>query len=271
MIKLSEMKEFDKITSRDNGRLISLRKIRDGKDASSIFIEGRRLTEEALRSPMVLEECFVSDAFDGEDLIDALIDRGTAVFFVADRLFPSISDTKTPQGIILIAKRTMPGKGAIEESLGRTAVPLVLFLKEINNPSNLGAVLRTAEAADISGVIVSTNSTDAFSSKSIRASMGAAFRIPVWEKVAFEDMVKWAKENDLSTVASDISASATYTAIDWTQPRVMIVGSEAHGLDASEIAGVDDTILIPMENGVDSLNLAVATGIILFEAKRQNG
>ena len=101
--------------------------------------------------------------------------------------------------------------------------------------------------------------------------MGAVFRLPVWENVAFEEMTKWAKANDLSTVASDISASVRYTEIDWTKPRLMIVGSEAHGLNVSELAGVDEKIVIQMENGVESLNLAVATGIILFEAKRQNG
>ncbi|HQZ97604.1 MAG TPA: RNA methyltransferase [Pyrinomonadaceae bacterium] len=271
MIKLRQMNEFDKITSRDNGRLVNLRKVRHGKDAASIFIEGRRLTEEALRSPLVLDECFVSDAFDGEDLVNAVNARGATVYFVADRLFASISDTKTPQGILVTAKRPKSGNNLIEDNLASAGLPLVLFLKEINNPSNLGAVLRTAEAADIAGVAVSTNSTDAFSSKSIRASMGAVFRLPVWENVGFEEITKWAKANDLSTIASDISASVRYTEIDWTKPRLMIVGSEAHGLNVSELAGVDEKIVIQMENGVESLNLAVATGIILFEAKRQNG
>ena len=140
MIKLRQMNEFDKITSRDNGRLVNLRKVRHGKDAASIFIEGRRLTEEALRSPLVLDECFVSDAFDGEDLVNAVNARGATVYFVADRLFASISDTKTPQGILVTAKRPKSGNNLIEDNLASAGLPLVLFLKEINNPSNLGAV-----------------------------------------------------------------------------------------------------------------------------------
>lgn len=264
------MKEFDKITSRDNGRLVNVRKIRDGKDPASIFIEGRRLAEETLRSGLELDECFVSDAFEGEDLIDAIGELGATVFFVAERLFASISDTKTPQGIVLKAKRPTSGKNDLESRLSSIALPLVLFLKEINNPSNLGAVLRTAEAADIAGVIVSTNSTDVFSAKSIRASMGAVFRVPVWENVSFDEMTAWADEKNLTTTASDVSGDKSYTEIDWKTPRLLVVGSEAHGLDANELATVGDKILIPMENGVESLNLAVATGIILFEAKRQN-
>ena len=270
MIKLSQMKEFDKINSRDNSRLVSVRKIRDGKVTTSIFVEGRRLAEEALRSSLELEECFVSDAFDGEDLIDAISERGATVLYVAERLFASISDTKTPQGIVLTAKRPTTGRHDIESRLGSTALPLVVYLKEINNPSNLGAVLRTTEAAGIAGLVVSTNSADSFSPKAIRASMGAVFRMPVWENAEFEEVIAWATAANCRTTASDISARGSYTQIDWTSARLLIVGSEAHGLSSDELDSVADKILIPMENGVESLNLAVATGIILFEAKRQN-
>ena len=269
MIKLNEMNHFDKITSRDNDRLANVRRIRDGKVADEIFIEGRRLVEEALRSDLKITGCLVSDQFDAVDLIDQLSDRGVGVLPVADRLFSSICETKTPQGIVVTAIRPSLGKDAIETRVRSGSLPLVLFLKEINNPSNLGAVMRTVEAADIAGMVISPRSADAFSPKAIRASMGAVFRMPVWEGAEFSQLAVWSEQNGLIVTASDVSADSSYTDIDWKIPRSLVIGSEAHGLGADELASVADKILIPMANGVESLNLAVATGIMLFEAKRQ--
>ncbi|MFT3745164.1 MAG: RNA methyltransferase [Pyrinomonadaceae bacterium] len=271
MIKLNEMNHFDKITSRENTRLANVRRIRDGKAEDEIFIEGRRLVEEALRSKLAISGCFVSDEFDGSDLIDEITERGIEVSLVASRLFSSICDTKTPQGIIVTATCPSAGKVRIETRIRSRRLPLVLYLKEVNNPSNLGAVMRTAEAADVAGVVISARSADAFSPKSIRASMGAVFRIPVWEGAEFSELTAWAEQNGLIVTASDVSAEKSYTEIDWKFPRLLVIGSEAHGLDAGELASVAEKILIPMANGVESLNLAVATAIMVFEAKRQNG
>ena len=146
---------------------------------------------------------------------------------------------------------------------------MFLFLKEINNPSNLGAIVRTAEAAGAIGVIVSKGSADVFSPKALRSAMGSSFRLPVWENAEFSEVLGWAKVHDLVTVAADILGTSSYTDIDWRIPSLLIFGSEAHGLGELELAAIDKTVLIPMENGVESLNLAVSAGIILFEARRQ--
>ena len=131
-------------------------------------------------------------------------------------------------------------------------------------------VQSAAEAADIAGMVISPRSADVFSPKAIRASMGAVFRMPVWEGAEFSQLTVWSEQNGLMVTASDVSADSSYTDIDWKIPRSLVIGSEAHGLEADELASVADKILIPMANGVESLNLAVATGIMLFEAKRQN-
>ncbi len=263
------MQNLEKITSRDNSRLVAARRVRDGKDRASIFIEGRRLVEEALRSDLDLEACFVIENFRSDGLVEMIAQRTRRIIELPGKIFHSIADTNSPQGVILISKRPFSSRELIEARATTALLPIVIFLKETNNPSNLGAILRTAEAAGIAGVIVSTNSADIFSTKALRASMGAAFRVPVWENAGFDEALTWAAANDFIATASGISLTIDYTEIDWMVPRLLIFGSEAHGLESAELKKIQEKIVIPMENDVESLNLAVSAGIILFEAKRQ--
>ncbi len=264
------MKEIKKISSRDNRRLINARNVRIGKVREQMFIEGRRLINETLASGLTIDECFVSDDFRDAEMFDAISEQTDAIAQIPARIFSSIADTGQSQGIILIAQRPTTSAELIESRLGVSRLQVVIFLKDINNPSNLGAVLRTAEAAGAAGVIVSTNSADVYSPKALRAAMGASFRLPVWDNAYFDDVLRWAKKKKLVTTAADASAVTSYTEIVWKKPRLLILGSESHGLSDAEIASIDEAVKIPMENDVESLNLAVSAGIILYEAKRQN-
>lgn len=263
------------ITSRDNQKLKFARSVRDGRETGFIFIEGARLAEEAFRSSLEIEEILIAEAFEGRDagrsFIQGLYGRDISPVVVADRLFASIADTRAPQGIVLIAKRPGTSLDGIGRALndGRFGIPVVVFLSEINNPSNLGAVFRTAEAAGAAGVIVSAGSADTFSPKSIRSAMGANLRLPVGENITFDEAIAWARKNGLVSTAADINGRVDYTEIDWKVPRLVIFGSEAHGLSGAEREAIDEIIKIPMESGVESLNVAVASGIVLFEARRQ--
>lgn len=267
------MREITKITSRDNAKLAIARKVRDGKVGDLIFIEGLRLAEETLRSGLFVSDCFVTPSFGessrGRELIGDLHSRDVRVSEVPENLFQSIADTNNSQGIILIAERPGEGLPAIENNIRSTNSAIVVFLNEISDPSNLGAVFRTAEAAGVAGVIVSRDSANVFSPKALRAAMGANLRVPVWENADLEDVIGWSRGIGLRSAAADISAEIAYTEIDWTRPRLIIFGSEAHGLSREALELVDETMLIPMKNDVESLNLAVSAGIILFEAVRQ--
>lgn len=258
------------MTSRDNRRLKEARRVRDGRQRDKIFVEGVRLLKEAVRSDLVMDCLFVSS--DGRvraaDLIDAA--RAHEIYELGDSAFQSISDTVTSQGILGLAERPPSGRAAIEKRLSTAAVPLVIFLLNTNNPSNLGAIIRTAEAAGAAGVIVSSSSADPFSPKALRSAMGSSFRFPIWQDAEFEGAVEWAADNGLRTVATEAAAPGLYTEIDWKQPCMLLMGSEAHGLSNAEARRVDVRVSIPMENSVESLNLAVACGVILFEARRQN-
>lgn len=252
------MPESEVIRSRDNSRLKLVRAVRDGRESEFIFIEGTRLVHEAIKSGVNLEQVFVAEGVDPAAKIPSLADWT----FVERRLFDSVSDTENSQGIIAIARRP-------PTYIERVRDGLVVLLHRVNNPSNLGAVVRTAEAAGCAGLITTRGSADAFSPKALRSSMGSAFRLPIIEKWTFDDAIAWARSRGMVTTAADISGSAKYTDAEWTVPKLVVFGSEAHGLDERELAMIDEKIIIPMENEVESLNLAVSSGVVLFEAKRQ--
>src|ERR1043166_7351730 len=200
----------ERITSRDNQRLVNARKVRDGKIANQIFIEGKRLAVEAFRSGVEVAECFLREGFHDKHLAEVIAERNCDVSELPDRIFESIADTKNSQGIVLIGKRPAHTLESIKRRLNSSPVPIVVVLTEINNPSNLGAVLRTAEAAGIAGVIVTENSADAYSAKTLRASMGAAFRLPIVEYANFRDILHWAKAEGITTTAAAATAPKTY-------------------------------------------------------------
>lgn len=264
------MRATIQISSRENAHLKEARQIRDGKRRDKIFIEGMRLVDEAFRSGVAIESLFLSiDGMRRASPHWESVDRGE-VYQLPDSVFQSIADTVTSQGIVALAERPETGQMEVEKRLSTAAVPLVAYLHQTNNPSNLGAVIRTAEAAGVAGVIVSKGSADAFSPKALRSAMGASFRFPIWTDADIGEALAWVAHTGLQTIATEISAVKSYADVDWKRPAMLFLGSEAHGLSESGLEGIDEKIMIPMEGSVESLNLAVACGIILFEARRQN-
>jgi len=262
-----------KITSRDNSLLRHARAVRDGKIPESIFIEGLRLGEEALRSNLVIEAVIYSEQIVKKDraasLIRELEKAAAKSATVSEKLLTSISYTKTPQGIVVLAAR--PVSSEKDFTRRQTKEPLLVILHRINNPVNLGAIMRTGEAAGATGVLTTVGTTDPFSAKSLRGAMGAAFRVPVWTDVDYDKAIDWCRKRSIQTICADIGATKSHTDLNWTGPTALIVGSESRGLSASEIALADHAVKIPMKGSTESLNAAVAAGILLYEAARQRG
>lgn len=264
-----------RITSRDNQRLKFARKVRDQKISDKIFVEGTRLAEEVLRTDLEITEVFFSDNFFSNqrenDLIEKLRSKNIEISEVSDKIFNSIADTKTSQGIILIVQTPKIDKETIEFNLenNKLNLPLLILLHNINNPANLGAILRTSEAVGVDGIILTKNSTSPFSPKALRSAMGASFRLPIWQYAEFSEVLDWAKQQNIISVCADINSKINYTDLDYKIPCLLVFGSEAHGLDMTERNLVDEGVMIPLENDVESLNLAIACGVILFEARRQ--
>lgn len=258
------------IRSKDNARLAYARAARDGRRADVIFIEGKRQCLEVARANVEIELCLLAESFDDMEAVEKLRSSSVDCAVVAERLFDSIAETMSPQGVIAIARRPSGNAGLLSTSLSRSLIRTIVFLSEINNPSNLGAILRTAEAAGVAGVITSSGSADAFSPKANRAALGANLRVPIWEKAGPIEVFQFAKENQLLTAAAVVSDAVDYISADWRRPTMLMLGSEAHGLSEELAASADMRVTIPLMNGVESLNLAVSCGVILFEVLRQN-
>jgi RNA methyltransferase, TrmH family len=261
-----------KITSRDNQRIKFARRVRDGNEDDFIFIEGVRLAEEITRSHLQISDILYTETFSGTERGQSFLQTTgkSNPAEVSQSIFDTLSDTKNSQGIIVIAEKPPSGKIYVERSLtAKKTLQLVILLHQINNPSNLGAILRTCEAVNATGVILTKNSADAFSPKALRGAMGSSLRLPLWTNADFYEVLDWARGQNLISVCADVNAEISYLEIDWKKPHLLIFGSEAHGLGAEERKVIDESLVIPMENGVESLNLAVSSAIILFEAKRQ--
>jgi RNA methyltransferase, TrmH family len=259
------------ITSRDNSLLRHARAVRDGKVDNSIFVEGLRLCEEAFRSELKIEAVIYSEEITRKERAASLIDQLGAACekaeSVSEKLLETISYTKTPQGIVVLASRPASDKATFEEK--QPASPFIVILHGINNPVNVGAILRTAEAAGVTGSIATANTADAFAAKALRGAMGSAFRLPIWVGANFDDLIPWCSTLGIRTFSAAVGASKSYTEVDWSGSCALIVGPESTGLSPAEIAAADEAISIPMQESVESLNVAVATGIILYEANRQ--
>jgi TrmH family RNA methyltransferase len=262
-----------KVTSRDNSLLRHARDVRDGKETHSIFVEGLRLCEEAIRSNLTIEAVIYSDRIAQKDratqLIRELEEVAPKSASVSEQLLASISYTKTPQGIIVLASR--PTITEKEFARRQANTPLLLILHRISNPVNLGAILRTAEAAGATGALTTAGTTDPFGPKSLRGAMGAAFRLPIWTDVEYVRAVDWCRKRAIQTVCADVDAGQSYDEIDWRQSTALILGAESAGVSPEEIAAANEAVRIPMKGSTESLNVAVAAGILLYEAHRQRG
>jgi TrmH family RNA methyltransferase len=259
------------ITSRDNTLLRLARAVRDGKEEDHIFVEGLRLCEEALRSALEIEAVIVSEELLRKERaagaigeLDQAARRSAAV---SEKLLESISYTKTPQGIVVLARRPESSQERLSQSVDES--PLLVVMHQINNPVNVGAILRTAEAAGASGVIATRNTSDPFSPKSLRGAMGSAFRLPIWTGPDYLDVIEWCRERDIQTICADAEATLAYTDLDWTRASALIMGPESTGLTDAETKSASQIVSIPMHGAVESLNVSVAAGILLFEAARQ--
>ena len=260
-----------KITSRDNSLLRRARAVRDGKAGKSIFIEGLRLCEEVLSSGLKIEAVIYSEEIARKEraahLIEELAGVCDKLVAVSEQLLASISYTKTPQGIVALAARPENDEASFNEK--QSASPFLVVMHGINNPVNVGAILRTAEAAGVTGTIATANTADPFSPKALRGAMGSAFRLPIWTGPDYSDVVAWCAERGIRTISAAAKGPKSFSEVNWRGPCALIVGPESTGLSSDEIAAADEAVRIPMQGAVESLNVAVATGILLYGANRQ--
>jgi TrmH family RNA methyltransferase len=176
-----------------------------------------------------------------------------------------MSPARTPSGVVALARRR--AAWALSDVLSRDA-GLVVVAVDVQDPGNLGAIVRTAEAAGGTGVIASGASADPFGWKALRGAMGSAFRLPVLRLPGVDEVLRACRDRGLHIIATALDGTdADRVALDG--PCVVLVGAEGTGLPPAVVSGADTRLTIPMRQPVESLNVAVAAGIILYEARRQ--
>jgi TrmH family RNA methyltransferase len=261
------------ITSRKNPLVQRARAVREGRGGDLVFVEGVRLCEEAARSGLAVEEVLFTAGVASDEraapLLDQLSRRDARLTQVSESVLDSVADTRTPQGIVLLARRPARDRATFERALGDA--PLLVVMHGVGNPSNAGAMLRVAEAAGADGVVATAGSTDLLSPKALRSAMGSSFRLPLWSGAALDEVLAWCRSRGITVVAADAGASQSHTELDWRVARAVLCGAEGGGLSAREVALADERIGIPMRAPVESLNVAVALGVVLYEAARQRG
>ena len=206
------------------------------------------------------------------------------VTLVTEEAMAKAADTTTPQGILCVAKMPVYSR---ESLLGKTAgeaqeadkadgrgsacggAPLLLVLEDIQDPGNLGTIFRTAEAAGATGILMSRSTVDLFHPKVVRATMSAIFRMPFYISNDLCEEISVLRESGIPSYAAHLDGKRVYDELPLTQGCAFLIGNEGNGLSAELTAKADEKIIIPMAGGAESLNAAMAAGILMFEASRQ--
>ena len=186
---------------------------------------------------------------------------------VSDEVFARMSDTQSPQGVLAVLKQP---EYTLEQILdGGKKAPLLLLLEHLQDPGNLGTILRSAEGAGVSGVILSADSVDLFNPKVVRSTMGAIFRLPFFYAENFSQTIAEIKKKGIRIFAADLEGSRDYDLEDYTAPSAFLIGNESRGLSEEAKALADRRIFIPMEGKLESLNAAVSAAVLVYEGARQ--
>ena len=257
------------ITARSNSQLKYLTKLmksRSARKEDGVYVcEGRKMFFEILaQAPELLIKAYWSQSALGSLTAQerTLLD-GCVTEEVSDDVFDSVAETVTPQGVIALVKMRNRTCGQLAES-GR---PL-LILETLQDPGNLGTILRTAEAAGIGGVILSADSVDAYSPKVVRSTMGAIFRVPFAYADNLPDTLRTLRNQGYTLYAAHLKGSVPYDEPDYAGPVGILIGNEGNGL-SEEVTGIaDKRVRIPMEGSAESLNAAVAAALLMYEVKR---
>ncbi|MEL6861725.1 MAG: RNA methyltransferase [Pseudomonadota bacterium] len=264
---------FDQITSASNPLIKQLRSLdrKKGRSETGLFLaEGARLIEQALAQNWQVETLVVSNSGIERDYVAALAQRamaqGARVVQVPDRLAGSIARKDNPQAVIAaIRQRDLDLADLPSEDPG-----LWIGLYECRDPGNLGTILRTADCAGAAGVILIEQCCDPFSVEAVRASMGSLFDVKL-ARAGFDAFNAWRQAAGLSMVAASVNGTVGHTGVAFERPSLILMGNEQAGLPTNIEAQCDTLCLIPMRGGADSLNLAQATAIMLYEGWRQRG
>lgn len=241
------------ITSVKNQQIKTWAKLKQRKyrkEQGLFIVEGEHLVEEALKSDWELETIVIKENFEPNfDLSNHLVEA------VSDHVFAHLSETKTPQGILAIVKMRE------EEEYKKNRL---LILDAVQDPGNLGTMIRTADAAGFDAIILGGGTVDLYNDKVIRASQGSIFHIPIIE-LSLETAVDQLKESGVSICASTLERAVPVQTIEWPEQVGLIVGNEGSGVNQTLIEKSDLLVHIPIYGKAESLNVSIAAGVMMYQ------
>lgn len=265
------------ITSLQNPRIKDAVRLRDSRHREKqgrILIDGARELRRAIQAGVRLVEAFVCEPLchgdDAAHLLAALPASGTDVWQVVPAVFERLAFGQRAEGIVAVAEMPRPTLATLASKLDAAASksPLVAVLESVEKPGNVGAVLRSADAAGISGVIIADGRTDLYNPNAIRASLGTVFTTPVCE-AAGRDVLAWLRERNFTIAAARVDGAVPYTEVDYRGPTAVVLGSEAAGLSSIWTGDGVRPVRLPMLGAADSLNVSVTAAVLFYEALRQ--
>lgn len=256
------------MTSRQNALVKRFRALAQQRADGEALLDGVHLVEEALASGITVDTALFSESAARGRLAQLLreVERtGSRAVTVTDAVFPAVSPVQHASGVVAIARVAAASISAVL----RARPSLVLLLDGVQDPGNLGAIVRAAEACGATGIVVGTSSADAFGWKALRGAMGSSLRVPIVQRVTVAHAIERVKADGVRVLAAVPRDGTPLPACDLRGDVAVLVGGEGAGLPDRLIATADATLTIPMNPPVESLNVAVASALILYEASRQ--
>ena len=254
-----------RISSRQNALVKRFRDVARGEDPDRMLLDGDHLLREAIGSGIRIEAAAFADRVDGIELMRGAERGGADVVRVSDQVLTAMSPVREPSGVVAVAVKPAL---SLDDVLAKSPA-LVVMLSDVQDPGNVGAVIRAAEACGATGVVCSAATADPFGWKALRGAMGSTFRVPVVSKHDLDHAIAQARARGLRVFATTAREGTPLPDCDLRTPVAILFGSEGRGLPDRIVAAADARVTIPMQRPVESLNVAVAAALVVYEAARQ--
>ena len=255
------------ITSKDNENIKSIKKLKERKyrDLNNEYIiEGIKILKEAIQEKAVIKKIVICEECLANNIIDEKLLYEIAKYdclYVSKKIFEGLTDVSKPQGILAVVEKNNKKDINYNEDI-------IVALDGLQDPGNLGTILRTLDSANLSQVVVSKDTVDAYNPTVVRSTMGAIFRVNIVEAENLKETLKEMKRHKYKVMCTDLTASKNIYEIDYTK-TILVIGNESNGISKELLDMADEKIIIPMLGKTESLNASVATSIIVYEYVRR--
>jgi len=255
------------ISSRHHPLVARFREAARGGAGTPLLLDGPHLVVEALGAQLALLDVAIASSSAEDPEMLQLRRRIPHAHLVTSQVLDALSPTRSPSGVVAIAERP----SVSVDDLFRDPAPLIVIAADVQDPGNIGAILRTCEAAGVSGVVTTSGGADPYGWKAVRGSMGSALRLPTARVADAEAALELARSRGLRSAAAVRDGGTPMDAADLRGPLAIVLGGEGAGLSSQIIDRCDLSVSIPMAPQVESLNVATAAALLVYEARRQRG